>query len=78
MRQQFCCHDAGRFKHYFPIVDLPKPKSVVSEQYSIFVANFHTVTATLYSTVTGDLILVDSLCIYVRMKFITWNIESVS
>ena len=63
MRQQSCCHDAGCFKHYFPIVDLPKPKSDISERYSIFVANFHTITATLSSTVTGDLILVDSLCI---------------
>ena len=50
-------------------VDLPKPKGDASERYSIFVANFHTVTATLSSTETGDIILVDSFCIWT--KFIT-------
>ena len=47
-----------------PTVDLPKPKSDASERYSIFVANFHTVTATLSSTVTGDLILVELFVYY--------------
>ena len=46
-------------------VDLPKPKSDASERYSIFDANFHTETATLSSTVTGDLIL----AVYLKASF---------